>query len=227
MKNIWYYDVESGQVKTAHHVSFDESMSDLSDKPPNARMLVNVSTNALDPVDFSVETPDLDVSTTPFFHLRTFSMPFDPMAAESLFLSFRLCQRLRRVYISDFHLAPTELTLRSARRQLLGSYVISIDDTPIFRIDDIQRLLLRYSSQDHPPATLLVTVAPERASDFDDRPPPLHLRLHDLRHIAALQSLDGVGTPIDVEPSSSGHLRMVLNAFKADLHDIDMAQFVH
>jgi len=154
-------------------------------------------------------------------------MPFDPMAAESLFLSFRLCQRLRRVYISDFHLAPTGLTLRSARRQLLGSYVISIDDTPIFGIDDIQRLLLRYSSQDHPPATLLVTVAPERASDFDDRPPPLHLRLHDLRHIAALQSLDGVGMPINVEPSSSGHLRTVLNAFKADLHGINMVQFVH
>jgi len=74
---------------------------------------------------------------------------------------------------------------------------------------------------------LLVTVAPERVSDFDDRPPPLHLWLHDLCHIAALQSLDGVGMPIDIEPSSSGHLRMILNAFKADLHDIDMAQFVH
>jgi len=41
MKNVCYYDVESGQVKTAHHVSFDESMSDLSDKLPNARILAN------------------------------------------------------------------------------------------------------------------------------------------------------------------------------------------
>jgi len=88
MKNIRYYDVESGHIKTAHHVSFDESMSHLSDKPPNAHMLVNVNTNFLDPVDFSVETPDLDVSMTPFFHLQTFSMPFDPLAAESLFCLF-------------------------------------------------------------------------------------------------------------------------------------------
>jgi len=149
------------------------------------------------------------------------------MAAESLFLSFRLCQRLRHVYISDFHLAPTGLTLQSARWQLLGSYVISIDHTSIFGLDDIQHLLLQYSSQDHPPTTLVVTVAPEHASDFDNRPPPLHLCLHDLCHIAALQLLDRVGMLIDAQLSLPGHLCAALDAFKADLHDIDMAQLVH
>jgi len=72
------------------------------------------------------------------------------------------------------------MTLWLARRQLLGSYVTSIDSKSVFGLDDIQRVLLQYSSLDHPPATLIVTVAPERASDFDDRPPPLHLWLHDL-----------------------------------------------
>ncbi len=69
MKNIWYYDVETGQVKTAHHVSFDESMSNLSDKLPNACMLVNLKPDSLDLVDIAIKTPDLDVSMTPFFHL--------------------------------------------------------------------------------------------------------------------------------------------------------------
>jgi len=115
MKNIWYYDVESGQVKTAHHVSFDESMFDLSDKLPNAHMLVSVKLDSLDLVDIAIQTPDLDVSMTQFFHLCTFSMPFDPLAAKTLFLSFWICQRLRCAYISDFHLAPTDMTLWSAR----------------------------------------------------------------------------------------------------------------
>jgi len=73
---------------------------------------------------------------------------------------------------------------------------------------------------------LIVTVAPECTSNFDDQPPPLHLRLHDLHHIAALQSLDKVGIPVDAQVSSN--LKIVLfDTFKADLHDIDMAQLVH
>jgi len=67
-------------------------MSDLSDKPPNARMLVSVKPDSSDLVDMAIQTPDLDVSMTPFFHLRTFSMSFDPLAAEPLFLSFQICQ---------------------------------------------------------------------------------------------------------------------------------------
>jgi len=51
MKNICYYDIESGQVKTAHHVSFDESMSDLSDKLPNACILANIKPNSADVVN--------------------------------------------------------------------------------------------------------------------------------------------------------------------------------
>jgi len=67
MKNIHYYDVKSGQVKTAHHVSFDESMSDLSDKQPNAHMLANIKPNSLDLIDITIETLDFDVSMIPIF----------------------------------------------------------------------------------------------------------------------------------------------------------------
>jgi len=41
MKNVHYYDISSGQVKTAQHVSFDEAMHDLNDKPPNACLLAS------------------------------------------------------------------------------------------------------------------------------------------------------------------------------------------
>ena len=154
-------------------------------------------------------------------------MPFDSLAAEPLFLSFWICQRLHHAYISDFHLAPTDMTLQLACRQMLGSYVISIDNISVFGLDDIQHVLLQHSSLDHPPATLVVTVALECTSEFDDHPPPLHLQLHDLHHIAALQLLDGVGMPINVQLSLYSHVCTALDAFEADLHDVNMVQLVH
>jgi len=156
MKNIHYYDVKLGHVKTAHHILYDESMSDLSDKPSNACMLANIKPNSLDVIDIAIETPDLDVSMTPFFQLQTFSMPFDPLAAEPISLSFCICQCLHHAYISDFHLAPTGFTLHSAHWQLLGSYVVSINNASVFRLNDIQHILLQHSTLDHPPTTLLM-----------------------------------------------------------------------
>jgi len=50
--------------------------------------------------------------------------------------------------------------------------------------------------------------------------------LHDLHHIVALQSLDKVGIPVDAQVSSDLQI-VLLYTFKADLHDIDMAQLVH
>jgi len=37
-----YYDTDSGQIKTAQHVSFDEVMHDLTDKLPNAHLLASL-----------------------------------------------------------------------------------------------------------------------------------------------------------------------------------------
>jgi len=42
MKNVHYYDIVSGQIKTVQHVSFDEVMHDLTDKPPNACLLASL-----------------------------------------------------------------------------------------------------------------------------------------------------------------------------------------
>jgi len=36
MKNILYYDLTSHQVKTALHLVFNEAMTDLDNKTPNA-----------------------------------------------------------------------------------------------------------------------------------------------------------------------------------------------
>jgi len=69
-------------------------------------------------------------------------MPFDPLAVEPIFLSFWICQHLHCAYISDFHSAPTDMTLWLAHGQLLGSYVTSIDNVLVFGLEDIQCVLL-------------------------------------------------------------------------------------
>ncbi len=46
IKNVHYFDIATGQIKTAQHVSFDEVMHDLLDKPPNACLLASLQLHA-------------------------------------------------------------------------------------------------------------------------------------------------------------------------------------
>jgi len=101
-------------------------------------------------------------------------------------------------------------------------YVVSINNAPIFSLDDLHCALLHHSSLDHPPTTLEITVAPECTSTFGDQLPPLHLRLHDLHHIAALQSLDRV-----VCLSMILYLHLAVYALLLITSKINMAQLVH
>jgi len=83
------------------------------------------------------------------------------------------------------------------------------------------------------PATIEIVLAPARSADFDDRAPPLHLRLHDLRHIhVLLQSIAGEGTacniddiPFDeVSPAPPYALTKIL---ESSVCDVDMACLVY
>ncbi len=128
-------------------------------------------------------------------------------------------------YVSDFHLVPSGFTLCLAQCQLIGSYVVSINNTPIYSLDDIHCALLQHSSLDHSPTTLEV---PKCASSFDDwSQESLHLHLHDVCHIAALQSLDREGMPVNAQILPSNTLWTTIDIFKAGLFNINMAQFVH
>ncbi len=55
-----------------------------------------------------------------------------------------------------------------------------------------------------PPTTVELVLAPERKTDHDGHPGPLHLRLADLHCVCALQSLAGEGEVYDnAAPASS------------------------
>ena len=191
LHNVLYYDLETETVKTCQHVAFDEAMNDLVDKPPNARLLNLSSPPDPDFFDAKTDLPDLDVVLSPFSTVTTVTLPFDVTADLPFGLQFDSCPRLRRAYVCDVRRAALGRSLRAFKRQFLGSYLVSVDGTPVFSLTDIEQVLTRLASSPSPPASVDFLLAPERRSDHDDRPGPLHLRLHDLRHVCAIRSIAG------------------------------------
>jgi len=77
VKNVCYYSIVSGQIKTAQHVSFDEVMHDLTDKPLNAHLLASLQPDDIEIIDLTVSIPDLGISSSPFLQLHTVSVALD------------------------------------------------------------------------------------------------------------------------------------------------------
>jgi len=200
-KNILYFDTHSNVIKTALHVVFDEAMNDCDHKSPNARLLCG---DVLPPADVlapSSPLPFLDITSTPFLHLVSLVMPFDPDNPFPLGFEVSTCSRLRWAYISAFHRSPLDRTLRAVRRSFLGSYLVSLADVPVFLVTDLAPIL--HSLRASAPSTFTLVLAPERRSSFDDRPTPTLLRSSDLCHLAVLRSSAGVGKVLDLPDLSS------------------------
>jgi len=176
MKNILYYDSSSHQVKTVLHVVFDEAMTDSDDPLPNARLLRGQSVLPTDVIHASSGLPFLDISSSPFTAFVDITVPYDPLDKFPFGFEVITCTRLHRAYVSSFTRPPSSYTLHKAQRALLGSYVISAADHPIFSSRDLDTLHQSFCSQSSTvPSHVIVILAPERHASFDDRPSPAHL----------------------------------------------------
>ena len=108
-----------------------------------------------------------------------------------------------------------------------------MNNVPIFTTVDIECLLSSLRQLATVPTTIEIVLAPDRSSVFDDHAPSLHLCLHDLRHIHALQLIAREGTasniddiPFDeVPPVSSPHV--LDRTLESSLCDVDMACLVY
>jgi len=88
-------------------------------------------------------------------------MPLDFSAEDPLSLSFCSCHWLKCAYLADIHCKPIGLTLQSACWTLLGSYVVSVNATPVFTIADISKLLSSLQDTTKPvPSTLEIVLTP-------------------------------------------------------------------
>jgi hypothetical protein len=189
-------------------------------RPPNARLLDGLRNAAPDVLDFTMSLPDLEISSQPFTAYSPVTVSLQPDSDSPLGLSFDTCARLKRAYVSAVHRPPPGGALRTFRRQHLGSYIVSVNDVPVFSVSDLDTYVSALLAGSTVPATVSLVLAPERRSSFDDRPSPLHLRMHDLRRICALQSVSGEGMTPD------GY-RESLDSFASDLSDVEMASVIH
>jgi hypothetical protein len=222
MKNILYYDNVTETVKTAQHVAFDEAMNDLVDKPPNAQLLGSFNNPDPDLVQLDPTLASFGVSISPFTDLVTVRVTLDTSAEFPLGFDVCDCSHLHRAFIHQIHRPPLSLSLTAFRRKFLGSYIVNINGIPTFScqsvrtvIDDLCRDCTATSDSAAP--TVDITLAPERKHDLHaSGGSPLHLRLHDLRHICALRSVpDSSQSPADLRRAISSY---ELCFSDADLH---------
>ncbi len=190
MTNILYLDLVSNQVKTALYVVFDKAMADADVKSLNAHLLCGDVVLPSEVLNLSLDLTHLDVSLSPFTSFVTLDMPF---AAEDLFpfgIDVASCSRLHCAYVTFFLRAPLDCPLGVVHCSLLGSYVISIADIPVSNVGDLSVILQCLCSLDSFPShSVVLVLAPEWQSSFDDCPSSVHLQLHDLHHLSALWSI--------------------------------------
>jgi len=180
------------QVKTALHLVFVEAMTDLDNKTPNAQLLHGNTVLPSDILDITSNLQCFGISPSPFIMFVHIEMKYDPTHHSAFGIELNTCGHLHHAYISAFLQPAINCTLHHAQWTSLGSYVISISDTPIFSKNDIdtahQLICAPNLTQ---PTTITIVLAPEHHSTFDDCHSSTQLHLHDLCHILALHLVTG------------------------------------
>jgi hypothetical protein len=138
-----------------------------------------------------------------------------PKSSSLLGLTFDTCSQLCRAFISQIDWRPVGHSLRGSCSKFTGSYIVSINDSPVFSIANVTQIIDGLCNDPDCPSQVELILAPECRSDFNDHPSPLHLHMHDLRHICALQSVSGEGV-------SSAEYRAALASFEDDLTPTEM-----
>jgi hypothetical protein len=214
-KNALYYDKTTEAIKICQHVAFDETMADLAfpARSPNSQMLQTIKDGT--PLDtLNMATPshhlDLDVHIHPFTAFQTITMPLDVDASHPLHIEVANCSDLGRAFITKIHLGPVgHRSLRGFRTATIGAYVVEVNGHPVFTGDEVRKVIDQLSLSAQPLTSVDILIAPERAARNNDRLPPVHLRVADLRRVHALQSVSGHG-------ATTAQYNALLDAFDMD-----------
>jgi hypothetical protein len=214
-KNALYYDEATEAVKIRQHVAFDETMADVeyAECSPNAKMLqFDPDTTNPDTMDIAASSThiDLDVHIHPFTTFQKITMSLDVDAPHPLHIEVADCSDLGRAFITKIHRCQVgQRSLRAFRTATTGSYIVEIHGQPVFTGDDVRKLIERLSDSAHPPENVEIMIAPERSTRNNDRLPPIHLRVADLRRVHALQTVSGLG-------ATTAQYHALLDAFDFD-----------
>lgn len=147
--NILWYDPETNRVKIAKHARFDEGMNDLplEEVPPNVVHLQRTQFSVKLPIekDFS-SVPQFDIGSTPFFHTITRTMT-DSCRHATFGLTIETDELTNRAYISHIRnqssAAKLFSTPKSTNSKLRGSFLVKIDNIPVFTKQEVLEVLRR------------------------------------------------------------------------------------
>jgi hypothetical protein len=150
-------------VKTTQHVAFNEAMNDLDEKPPNAHLLDGICNQTLDFLNLDACMPNLVVTTQPFTKLSTVTMTFDssPESSSPLGLTFNTCSQLCHTFVSQVDWHPVGHSLHGSHGKFTGSYIVSINDSPIFSIADVTQVVNCLHNDPGSPYQVKVILTPE------------------------------------------------------------------
>lgn len=198
-------------------------MKDLENKPPNARLL-GPSAEIDDPdlLNLDVNLHEFEISAHPFTELTELTVRLDFNSSLPLGFAFTDCARLHRAFINRIDRPATSMSLSSFRRSFLGSYIVAVNGVPTFTSASVSAVLKDLQSLESCPSTVTIVLAPERKADLaDDRGAPLHLRLHDLRHICAIRSVP------DHTTDSKADIRTAVATYESLMSDSELVEFIN
>ena len=101
MRHAYYENLETGKIKTARHIAFDEGMNDVKSPPPFARFLKGEL--ELDSVHLDDATRDMQVSLSPFNEVDLVECDFRPSHVQPLGFQVERCPQFLRAYVSAFN----------------------------------------------------------------------------------------------------------------------------
>ena len=194
-KNILWYDVETTRVKIARHARFDEGMNDLplDALPPNVVHLQRLQSDQPFPAeDADVSVPQYSSRLNPFSY--TISKDVDVQCTDPSFgFRLRVDEVNNRVFIDSIlprsTAARIHSSLKATNNKLRGAYIVGINGTPVFTLDDALHAFR--SVRDDKSASFTLQYAPER-----------RLSLQELRQTIQEHDLFNPGVP-DVSPPAS------------------------
>jgi hypothetical protein len=184
-KNIIYYDLKSKEFKTAQHMGFNEAMNGVDSPSPNAQLLRDVRTPsdaAVIDIRFEQDAPHLDVSPTPFLVFRKVTMPLDLDHPHPRGLEVARCPVcILHTPFLHYQVSHWIQTRRFSPTSSALLYILSINNTPVFSLKNVDNILDDFRRLTTPPTTIEVLLAPERKTEYNDADCPTHLRLTELR----------------------------------------------
>ena len=156
-RNIKWFDPETNRVKSASNFRFDEMYNDLpvNKRPPNIIQLERCQgESGLPPIEENddaswISSSDLEIFTTPFpdTFTKTIKISEDqPTSRPNCFgFIFDTDGLNQRVFVSEIlnkSDASSLLTSKTQRANILGAYIVAINESPIFtRKEAIDKLV--------------------------------------------------------------------------------------